>query len=450
MKTELREYQEVGRDRAIAALTGGGGFMLLPEQRTGKTVTALSVVERFRGEDCPYLIIVCPKAALPVWKKALQYEFGRGWKKWATVLNYEQYVANKKIWYKWAHANAGKFFIIGDETHLIKSRGATRSRTARHIAHLAKYRLALTGTPIANGLIDAWAQFDFIDPTIFGKFDDTIDKRTKQIIKEGFNGKYIRWGGYKQHQIVGYRNKKKFNEIFHKHSYRITLREAKKQGGQPSLKLQITRSFVDLSARSQFHYDEMLAELQTIVDGKRVKVKNLLACIVKLQQICGGSLLTFDDDESLMRIHVGQEKLDKLHEIVRSLRSGMKFIVVCRYIHEIERIDSFLRRLGYTTNIVRGGQPFDGKFTCDCIVMQIQSGMAVDMSQADAILFYSTDYSYLNFEQARFRILSYAKEYARYFFLLARGTIDEQIFEAVTRKKNLARLVIDTYRRTRK
>lgn len=450
MKTVLREYQEVARDKAIAALTGGGGFMLLPEQRTGKTLIALDIVDKLRAPTCPYLVIVCPKVAIPVWKAAIKKETKRGWLLEIHILNYEQYVANTKHWYKWSKEHAGKFFMICDESHLIKARGATRSRVVRHISRKAKYRLALTGTPIANGLIDAWAQFDFIDPTIFGKFDDTIDRETKQIVEEGFNGRYIRWGGYKQHQIVGYRNEKEFNEIFHKHSYRITLREAKKQGGQPSLKLQITKSFVDLSARSQFHYDEMLAELQTIVDGKRVKVKNLLACIVKLQQICGGSLLTFDDDGSLMRIHVGQEKLDKLHEIVRSLRSGMKFIVVCRYIHEIERIDSFLRRLGYTTNIVRGGQPFDGKFTCDCIVMQIQSGMAVDMSQADAILFYSTDYSYLNFEQARFRILSYAKEYARYFFLLARGTIDEQIFEAVTRKKNLAKLVIDTYRRTRK
>jgi hypothetical protein len=78
--------------------------------------------------------------------------------------------------------------------------------------------------------------------------------------------------------------------------------------------------------------------------------------------------------------------------------------------------------------------------------MQIQSGMAVDMSQADDIIFYSTDYSYLNLEQARFRVLAYAKEYARYYFLLAEGTIDEQIFQAVTQKKNLAKLVVDTYR----
>jgi hypothetical protein len=448
VKTPLRDYQIAARDKAVATLTGGGGFMLLPEQRTGKTLIALSIVEEFL-KDIKYLVIACPVVAIPIWRKAIAQELPQLKELGITVYvqNYEQYVCAYKRWYKWADKRVGKILMICDESHMIKSRGASRSRVVRTISRRAKYRLALTGTPIANGLIDAWAQFDFIDPSIFGKFDDTLDRETGNLIEAGFNGTYIRWGGYKDHKIIGYRNEEQFNEIFHKFSYRITLREAKRQGDQPPLKLQMTKSYVDLSGRSQFHYDEMLAELQTIVDGKKVKVKNLLACIIKLQQICGGTMLS----PEFGHVGIGSEKLDKLHEIVRSLRGGSKFIIVCRYIHEIERIAGFLTRsLGYSVQIVRGGQPFDGKFTCDCVVMQIQSGMAVDMSQADAILFYSTDYSYLNFEQARFRILSYAKEYARYFFLLARGTIDEQIFEAVTRKKNLAKLVVDTYRRTRK
>lgn len=445
MRTQLRPYQVRGRDKAIAALDGGGGFMLIPEQRTGKTITALAVAEHFRM-DCPYLLVVCPKVAIPIWVDAIKKEYLRGNFAEYIILNYEQFVAARKRWYKWADQRKGRIFMICDESHLIKARGAARSGVIRTLSRRAKYRLALTGTPIANGLIDAWAQFNFIDPEIFGPFDDELDKETGELIEEHFNGRYIRWGGYNNHEVVGYRHEDEFNRIFHKHSYRITLREAKKEGGQPNLKLQMTKSYVDLDSRSQFHYDEMMEELQTVVDGEKVKVKNVLGCVVKLQQICGGFLRK--EDGSYLTL--GREKLDKLHEIVRSLRSGSKFIVIARYIHELERVAGFLERsLGISTAIVRGGQPFDGKFTCDAIAMQIQSGMAVDMSQADAIVFYSTDYSYLNFEQARFRILSYAKGHARYFFLLARGTIDEQIFDAVTRKKNLAKLVIDTYRRAK-
>lgn len=440
MRTILRDYQKDARDKAVPILRGGGGFMLIPEQRTGKTVTALAIYEEFIDET-PNLMVVCPKVAIPVWADALSNEkcFPPGS---TFILNYEQYVANRKYWYRWGDKNKGKFFMIVDESHMIKARGADRSRVVRRIGRRAKYRLALTGTPIANGLIDAWAQFDFIDPTIFGPFDDELDEEG-QLVEEHFNGRYIRWGGYQNHEIIGYRNEEEFQKIFHKYSYRITLREAQKEGGKTPFKLRITKSMVSLTGRTQFHYDEMKEELQTVVDEKRVKVKNVLASVTKLQQITGGSVLTFEHG----LVNVGHEKMEKLHEIIRSLRSRSKFVIICKYIHEIERIHSWLKRQGYTSAMVRGGQPFDGKFHCDAIVMQIKSGMAVDMSQADDIIFYSTDYSYLNLEQARFRVLAYAKEYARYYFLLAEGTIDEQIFEAVTRKKNLAKLVIDTYRR---
>lgn len=451
VKTELRQYQVEARDAAIAVLTmHGGGFMLIPEQRTGKTVTALSIVEQLRT---PTLLVACPKVAMPVWKEAIKHEFKgkRNWLGEVVILNYEQFVSNRKNWYKWADKHRNQFFMICDESHVIKSRGSARSTVIRVMSRRAKYRLALTGTPIANGLEDAWAQFNFINPSVFGKFDNEVDDNG-EIVKLNFDGTYLVWGGYKNHQIVGYRNKKKFYEKFHQFSYRITLREAKKQGGVDPLKLQMVRAYVDLCGKSREHYDRMLQKLVTVVNGKKVKVKNVISCIVKLQQICGGSLLVPEPENfgHTEVISLGREKLDKLHEIVRSLRSRSKFVVIARYVHELERIDAFLQRLGYTTQVVRGGQPFDGKFACDAVIMQIQSGMAVDMSKADDIVFYSTDYSYLNFEQARFRILSYAKTFARYHFLLARDTIDEQIFEAVTRKKNLAKLVIDTYRRVRK
>jgi hypothetical protein len=95
---------------------------------------------------------------------------------------------------------------------------------------------------------------------------------------------------------------------------------------------------------------------------------------------------------------------------------------------------------------VRGGEPYDGKFKHDCLVMQIQSGIAVDMSQADYIIGYSIDFSMINFEQARFRILDFHKPVGHYYFLNASDTIDEDIFLAITRKKHVAKLVCDTYR----
>jgi len=439
--TELRDYQRDAVEAAVPILRGGGGFAFFPDPRTGKTLISVAVVDHFKPS---WLVVVCPKAAIAEWQRQIPQHLKITWGMQITIVNYEQLVNWRKKWYRFFRQGPDDIFLICDESHYIKRRGASRSRVVRKLARYAKYRLALTGTPIAQGIIDAWAQFDFIDPAVFGKYDSTVEREGRKIIRvieEGFDERYIRWGGFKKHEIIGYRNEDEFYKKFHAYSYRITLREAQREEDGKSVKLRRRLIDVELTNRSRSIYNELLEELQVEVDRKRVKAKNILACVTKLQQITGGYVQSEEGP-----VPVGREKLEALHTIVRSLPSRMRFLVICRFIWEIESVTIYLRRLGFSVAVVRGGQPYDGKFKEDCLVLQVQSGIAVDMAAADAAILYSTDYSYLNFTQARFRILSYGKREAQYFFLLANNTVDGLIYQAITRKQNLAKLVCDTYR----
>lgn len=438
---KFRPHQLEAVERATAAMDGGGGFCIFTEQRTGKTAIATQIARQMRPKA---LWVICPKVAIPVWKKAL-----KGLRISSAVVNYEAVVAKRKAWYTLAKRTPD-LMIIADESHFLKTRGSSRSRVIRHLARSAKYRLALTGTPIGQGLIDAWAQFDFIDPKIFGPYDDQVerDPKTKKIIriiKEGFDSTYVKWGGFKNHEIIGYRNERKFYRKFHAYSYRVTLQEARKLAGYKPLKIRSTKVFFELTPRTQKVYEGLETELIAIVNQRKIKAKNVLSCVGKLQQVTGGFIIDrTEGDKEILR--VGFEKMEKLHEVIRSLPRGSKFLVIAKFVHEIEAITANLKSWGYKAKQVRGGMPYDGKFACDAIVMQIQSGMAVDMSQASTIIFYSTDYSYFNYEQSRFRTLSFNTPTARYFSLIGKDTIDEVIYQAVTRKKNLAKLVCDTYR----
>ena len=179
-------------------------------------------------------------------------------------------------------------------------------------------------------------------------------------------------------------------------------------------------------------------------------MKNVLASLVKLQQVTGGSVLVASETEGSPPelVDIGREKLVALAQQVGSVRKQRlgKFIVIARFRHEMDRIAVELKRAGYTVGVVRGGEPYDGKFRQDCLVMQIQAGIAVEMSQADCMIFYSIDFSMLNFEQARFRILDFHKPVGHYFFLNASDTIDDDIYLAITRKKSVAKQICDTYR----
>jgi superfamily II DNA or RNA helicase len=447
---KLRPYQKEAVAKALALIREGGGFGLWLEQRTGKTRTALKIANEVQPK---HLWVICPKAggaAPEVWWR----EIGR-WMKENSGLddtqirieNYEQWVAKRKVLYKEAK-HLRDLMIIDDESHYIKARGTARSRTVRRLGRYARWRLALTGTPIAQGLQDAWSQFDFIDPKIFGKFDNTYqDPKTKKILlEEGFEGRYLVRGGYKKHDVVAFRNEGEFYRKFHRHSYRITLREAR----DTPLMLKYAKIPVELKRRSRVAYEELKIALITEVNQKKIKVKNVLASLIKLQQITGGSVLMAPEngEDKPELIDISREKLYALTQLVRQVEEKHpgKFIVVARFIHEIERIAAELRRMGYNTGTVRGGEPYDGKFRQDCLVMQIQAGIAVDMSQASCIIFYSIDFSMINFEQARFRILDFVKKAGHYYFLNAIDTIDEDIYLAVTRKRGVAKLVCDTYR----
>lgn len=444
----LRGYQERAFSESVKALEGGGGFLLTLEMRTGKTPVSLLVAKHFKPST---LLIVCPKVAIPVWKKHVK-ELGLD-KFPVFLVNYEALANNHKAWYRWANKHRG-FFMIVDESHFIKDRGSIRSRVVRTVSRRSKYRLALTGTPIAQGLQDAWAQYDYLG-RIFGPWDDKWKGGLDGHLVLGFESTYLVYGGFRNHAIVGYRNEKKFNRIFHKHQFRITLREAKQEGGKGHMVLRYQKGFFTLNDVAKGIYDSLEEELEAIVNQKKVKVPNVLACVAKLQQICGGyfieRILTgryTKRGKPILHKEVhqipGEGKLQLLLQAVKSIRG--KFIVICRFIHELEAAKEALEKRGYSVAIVRGGMPYDGEFKTDAICMQIQSGMAVDMSLADTVVFYSLDYSYINFEQSRFRILSYDKNFGKYIFLLAKDTVDEVIYAAIKSKKKVADLVIDKFR----
>lgn len=450
---KLRGYQREANNKALSLMRGGGGFGLWLEQRTGKSPTALSIVAAIKPK---HLWIICPKGAgavLEMWEKQIE--------QWShlfpsvfddvglRIMNYEQVVTTRKHLYKEART-LKDLFIIVDEAHYIKSRGSARSRTVRHLGRSARWRLALTGTPIAQGIQDAWALFDFIDPAIFGPWDDQFDGLIRTHI--GFDSKYLVWGGFKKNDVVAYNNEDEFNELFHRHSYRCTLREVR----QKSLIIRSTIVPVELSLRARRAYEELKRDLLTEINRSKVKVKNVISCLIKLQQITGGAVIAepnytatdtrWMEERKAGPTIVGHEKLNALHRIARSLPSRTKFIVIARFVHEIDRIAKSLQQLGLKPMIVRGGMPYDNKFAADCVVMQIQSGVAVDMSHADHVVFYSIDFSMINFEQARFRALNYDKPFVHYHFIQAINTVDEDIHFAVTRKRNVARFVCDVYR----
>lgn len=359
---------------------------------------------------------------------------------------------------KWADL---KVMMVVDEGHRIKGRGSMQSTMIRSVGKMSDYRLLLTGTPVDKVMEDSWAIFDFVEP---GALGDTWDEFADEYLefKKELNKKQGRF--YKV--IVGYRHTKRLARIIGRYSYRVTLREAQKRGGQRPYMVRRRVVRFDLKPESRRVYNELLTELETEVNRKKVSTPLVVTLVSKLQQLTGGFLIheeqVYDKDDlpvltprgapKFFRtiIPVGREKLLELVKLIKRLPRGKKFVVCVQYRHEIEKIGRQVERLGRSWKTLAGGADFDGKFDTDCIIMQIRSGEAVDLSAARKFFMYSWNHSNIAHEQARFRILSFKSRIVDYIYLMANDTVDEQIYQAVRHKKRLARLVIDKYRRRRR
>jgi hypothetical protein len=455
LKTELRDYQSEAIKKALQY----NGFCLFPEQRTGKTLVSLAILDQRKPHK---LLVICPKKAIVVWHSEIEKHLQLDWPMEVEIVNFEQLVARKDQYYRRKAKGEwdGNSMIICDESHRIKRRGSKISRTLRRLSLGFTWRLALSGTPISpkkisrgkrsyvvEGLQDLWAQFDFVDPRIFGPYVvyDKSQWGGQPKVIGGFESRYCIRGGFKNHTIIGYRNRRLFDTIFEKYSYRVTMKEI-----SPTVtKIRRIKKLFTLEAPAQQAYDQIKRDLETVINGRTISVPLVLSAAMKLQQITGGTLI----DTGTRDLHiVGKEKLTVLRNLLKRRKKGEPWIIIARFIHEIENIQTLGRELSLKTIAISGKNVYD-PIKCresDIIILQIASGVAIDLSMASTTVYYSWDYSYINHEQSKFRMMSYGKKEITYYFLIAKDTVDELIYNAMTKKRDLATIICDHFRKKSK
>jgi hypothetical protein len=172
----------------------------------------------------------------------------------------------------------------------------------------------------------------------------------------------------------------------------------------------------------------------------------------KLQQVCGGFLLHQERIPGQRKrtrtiIPCGTEKLDRMMALLSGFGQE-RAVICCRFTHEIDAIADKFEEFGWTYKIIDGRNEWDGEFDVDFVILQVKSGLGFDLSQANAYIFYSWDYSWITFDQSRFRIMNMeTTNWVYYYFMMAEDTIEDDYYEAVAKKKDFAELVLDRYRK---
>ncbi|MEO0509230.1 MAG: DEAD/DEAH box helicase [Verrucomicrobiota bacterium] len=200
----LRDYQEAGV-RWMANLRAQACHGLLADEMgLGKTLQVLTLLNShpFEKKDS---LIVCPASVVPVWENEVRRWYPN--MRTAVLRTGEDFSRNQigetTLWiasytqlrrHKHLLERVDFGYAVLDEAQQIKNPEAKVTQACCAIR--AEFRLALTGTPIENRLLDLWTLFRFLMPGLLGsrrRFEDnanapnlelrqTFEKRLRQQI----------------------------------------------------------------------------------------------------------------------------------------------------------------------------------------------------------------------------------------------------------------------------
>lgn len=433
----LRESQQI----AIEILMEKGRHFaaLWAEPRSGKTAVALRWLQEVQP---PVAVVVGPKIAEGTWRTeaakwlSIRYRFhpltagheypSTSFFKGLTILfvNYEQF--GKQPWQKLrpflkelSVYCKGQGAMLLDESHIIKTPNGVFGKNIRPLADSWYYRLLMTGTPVANpSHVDAvYGQWTFLDPSIRDHWPSARDFR------EHF-GEWTNMKGFPE--LVRPRNQAELNQYLQPNVITMV------GPGKPVPIRQIT---YPVPRGVQVHLKAIYKHGVTRdLRGHTVAALNPLTRLLRMRTLVAGWCT---DEEGVQFIvpEAARARLAALGHVVHKRCKG-KIIIACTHTKEIRLVERWLQRRGLGYRIVTGATKHrnhvieDFQRDPDVRVLLVQPrtvAMAVDISVANDLIWYSSDFNYITFKQASDRIkLSPANPTV--WFLQGRGTVDEDVW----------------------
>lgn len=319
LNAKLRDYQRTGYEFLTTISQLNFGAILADEMGLGKTVQTITFLlskKKYKS------LVVVPTSLIYNW----QYEiskfaptikvglvYGDKTSRENTLKNYKKYnliltsygsVKNDILNYR----NLKFDYMVIDEAQYIKNPESNVSKSIKSIN--AGCKIALTGTPIENNLLELWSIFDFIMP---GFLND----------KKGFKDEYI------------YGDEKKLSEL--KMLIKPFILRRTKTDVAKELPEKIERKYIiEMETKQKDIYISYLKKVQSLIKDNRNRV-TILSYLTKLRQLCLDPSLILDNyNEESSKIKVA------LQLIKDSIEEESKILVFSQFTSVLKKLSSKL------------------------------------------------------------------------------------------------------------
>jgi|SRR3990167_714858 len=444
-----------------AILTCQKNIALFHDCGLGKTRTALEIFTKHRKTN-PLLkmLVVCPLSLIySAWRddvlKFTDFTFAnyKNLKEYdptpdIIAINYESLISKKYLKRIETQLKEWPFLMVIDEASRMKSNKSITTKTLLDLAIYPKYKIVMSGTPCPNSELELWGQISFLDDTIlprnfyaFRNLYFQFERNGKTISGHTYSRQALRellMRGWKYTITPANREKlmKQIAPICHwvRKEDALDLPE----------KIDEVRE-VTLSSEEARSYKEMRTQLITEIGNSEIVAQVALAKIMKLRQITSG--FAYDPDGAVCKIAERSSKIRELESVLEEL--GQKQVIIwVQFKEEVEQIKNLLEEKSVTL--------YSGTYDREDSIKLFKNGSVqyliahplsaahgLTFEKCDTQIFYSLDYSYEHYEQARNRIHRIGqKNRCLYIHLIAKGTIDEVLLNVLRKKQNLQEALI--------
>jgi SNF2 family DNA or RNA helicase len=342
--------------------------------------------------------------------------------------------------------------VIADEMHRSKEPKSKQTRALWAATGNADIRFALTGTPIANNVLDMWSILHWISPEEWPSKTRWIDRMVNTMLN-AFGGMMVL--GLKPHM----------EQEFHA-TVDPRMRRMLKQRVLPWLpEMMFERRDIEMSAKQKKAYEQMrdlmIAELE---GGDSVVAPGVLTQTTRLHQFASAFVESTVDEatgETVFKLAEPSCKVDAVMDDIKNGDFGDDSVAVCAVSRQlIELLSARMTKEGIAHGLITGAQTEDERTRAiddfqsgrtKWILFTAQAGgVGVTLTAGRRLIMLQRPWSLVDHKQALDRIHRIGSEIHDSVLIMdyvTEGTIEERVLQVLeTKAENFDQIVNDKAR----
>jgi SNF2 family DNA or RNA helicase len=450
----LRDYQKTGSSWMNFLRRFGLGGCLADDMGLGKTVQTIDYflkVKEQGGQNAPFLLI-CPTSVIGNWQKELEHfaptlkvglHYGGNRKKGDEFKSWQSSFDIIITSYTTSQLDFSELkdtlwdAIVLDEAQNIKNSYTKQSRSIRRLN--GRHKIALTGTPVENRLLELWAIFDFLNPGYLGSEPAFQKKFVLPIEKDNDKKRLVQ-----------------LKQLVQPFLLRRTKTDPAVQLNLPEK--QEVKEYCPLTKEQASLYERLVQDTFEQLEKATGMQKRglLLAMLGKLKQICDHPAL-YSRNEKLSKLEEQSAKFSKMIELIEAiLDKKEKCLIFTQFIFMGELIQKYIeKKFSQPVLFLHGSlskqkrdemiESFQNGENPIFILSLKAGGTGLNLTEANHVIHYDRWWNPAVENQATDRAHRIGqKKFVTVHKMITLGTLEEKIDLMLESKKELSEKVIQS------